>query len=147
MSEQRENRGRAVLLAALLAVWGCSQNGGPPTEVTPPKDGADSAAAATFVLAVGQSAVVAPSTQLVFERVVGDSRCPIGVQCAWAGEVELALTLQAPAGSQSFQLSDRSEAAVILGFTIKLISVEPHPRAQVPVPAADYRATLRVTRN
>ena len=149
MSERGRNpswsRAVGVALAALLAVWGCTQNGGPPTAVTPQER--DSTAASTVVLAVGQSTLVAPSSQLTFQRVVGDSRCPTGVQCAWAGEVEIALELQTPAGTESFQLSNRSDAAVVLGLAIKLVAVEPYPRAQVPIPAADYRASLRVTRN
>lgn len=146
MSQQLGNRRSAnALVLALLAAWGCTQNGGAPTEVTPQTE--RTTAATTVVLAVGQSAEVAPSTGLTFDRVVGDSRCPIGVQCAWAGEVEVALTLQAPAGSQSFQLSDRADSSVVLGHRVTLIAVEPHPRASVQIPAADYRATVSVARN
>ena len=135
-------RSRTALVLALLAAWGCTQNGGAPTEVTPQTE--RTTAASTVVLAVGQSAEVAPSTRLTFDRVVGDSRCPTGVQCAWAGEVEVALTLQSPAGSESFQLSDRAASSVVLGYRVTLITVEPHPRANVPIPSADYRATVTV---
>jgi hypothetical protein len=143
MSQPLQNRRNwTALLLAILAVCGCAQNGGAPTEVTPQTE--RTTAAATVVLAIGQSADVAPSARLTFDRVVGDSRCPTGVQCAWAGEVEVALTLQAPAGSQSFQLSDRADSSVVLGYTVKLMAVEPHPRANSRIPAADYRATVRV---
>lgn len=143
MSQQRgTRRSSTVWILALLAVWGCTQNGGAPTEVTPQTE--RTTAAATVVLAVGGSAEVAPSTRLSFDRVVGDSRCPTGVQCAWAGEVEVALTLQSPAGSQPFQLSDRGAPSVVLGYTVTLVSVEPHPRANQPIPAGDYRASVRV---
>ena len=143
MSQLLGNRHRRTALAlALFAAWGCTQNGSAPTEVTPQTE--RTTAPTTVVLAVGQSADVAPSTRLTFDRVVGDSRCPTGVQCAWAGEVEIALTLQAPAGSQSFQLSDRADSSVVLGHTVKLMAVEPYPRASVQIPAADYRATVRV---
>lgn len=144
MSQLLGNRRSATaLVLALLAAWGCTQNGGAPTEVTPQTE-RTTAAATTVVLAVGQSAEVAPTTRLTFDRVVGDSRCPTGVQCAWAGEVEVALTLQAPAGSQSFELSDRADSSVVLGHRVTLIAIEPHPRASVQIPAADYRATVTV---
>ena len=146
MSQLLANRHSGTALAlALLAAWGCTQNGSAPTEVTPQTE--RTTAATTVVLAVGQSAEVAPSTRLTFDRVVGDSRCPTGVQCAWAGEVEVALTLRTPAGSQSFQLSDRADSSVVLGYTVTLVSVEPHPRANQPIPAGDYRASVRVAQD
>ena len=144
MNQQLGNlRSSTALVVALVAALGCTQNGGAPTEVTPQTE--RTTAATTVVLAVGQSADVAPSTRLSFDRVVGDSRCPTGVQCAWAGEAEVALTLRAPAGSQSFQLSDRADTSVILGHTVKLMAVEPYPRAGAQIPAGDYRVTVTVS--
>jgi hypothetical protein len=74
-------------------------------------------------LAAGQSAEIAPSTTLRFDRVVSDSRCPAKVQCIWAGEVKIALTLGSPDGQTAFELSGTTnKQAGVKTFSIMLES-------------------------
>jgi hypothetical protein len=79
------------------------------------------------VLALGDSADLAASTTLRFERVVSDSRCPAGVQCVWAGEVRIALVLASPAGSKEFELSKRDNKTTLQNFDIELVDYGPCP--------------------
>jgi hypothetical protein len=94
-------------------------------------------------LAVGQRVTIASGDALRFERVVSDSRCPIGVTCIWAGEVTVALTLRTPTGGESFTLSDQAPTRVVGGHSFALLSVDPHPTANSTIPERAYRATIR----
>lgn len=78
----------------------------------------------TFTLKPGQSANVAASTQLHYVRMVNDSRCPPDVQCIWAGEVTIELTLDTGKEKQTFTMKDDEKAATIMGYQIELISID-----------------------
>ena len=68
----------------------------PPTPSPAPTTPDPAATNDLLVLGIGQSAEIAPATTLRLNRIAGDSRCPADVQCVWAGEVKLALTLTSP---------------------------------------------------
>jgi len=62
-----------------------------------------------------------------FNRVISDSRCPIGVECVWAGEVigEFRYTK----GSYSVIFNATNGYSVFVdGYSVKLIDVLPYPR-------------------
>ena len=78
----------------------------------------------TLTLKPGQSGTVDASTTLHYVRMVNDSRCPAGAQCIWAGEVTIELILDTGQEKQTFTLKDDEKAASILGYEIKLISID-----------------------
>lgn len=78
----------------------------------------------TLSLKPGQSGTVDASTTLHYVRMVNDSRCPVGAQCIWAGEVTIELTLDSGKEKQTFTLKDDQKAASILGYDILLISID-----------------------
>lgn len=79
-----------------------------------------------IALTAGQSAEIAPGTELRFDKVVSDSRCPANVQCVWAGEVKIALTLSSPEGKASIELSQStSPKAAAQSFQIELTGYGP----------------------
>lgn len=128
-----------------VATGGCSDAA--PTE---PAAGAD------FKLKVGQSATLAAeaggSFTVTFAEVVGDSRCPTGVQCVWAGEVKIAVDFaqggQGPTRAELTLGQDPAKARAALdGHTLVLLAVAPHPKAGVKIPPTQYEATLRVEKN
>lgn len=78
-----------------------------------------------------------------------DHRCPLYMECFWAGEATVKLSLQSDGHQQSFKLSTlnappafRSDTT-ILGYRIKLLSVSPYPGDNSQQP---YRAAVSVTR-
>ena len=97
------------------------------------------------VLAPGQSADLAAATTLRFERIVGDSRCPVGAQCIWEGEVTIALTLTAPAGRTALELSRARNRTSVRSFAIELVSFGRCPAASAGAALARECASLRVT--
>src|SRR6476646_1224216 len=49
---------------------------------------------AEFNLAVGKSATISDTDyRITFNRVTEDSRCPVDVQCVWAGDAKIELTI------------------------------------------------------
>ena len=123
------------LVAAVLVVAPGCEHSSPPSE---PSD------TLTTTLAVGQRAVIAVGVLVSFDRVVSDSRCPVGVACVWEGETTVALTLKQPAGTEAFTLSDHAPKREVGGHSFTLLSVAPVPTAGSTIPEDAYRVTLRV---
>ncbi len=104
-----------------------------------------------FELRPGEAAAIADELLVVtFEGVSSDSRCPSNVVCIRAGEgvVELALR-RLPSTSRHLTLKTDPIAdsrGSFEGFVVKLDTLQPYPAAPDPIPAADYRVRLTVTR-
>lgn len=106
-----------------------------------------------FQLAMGQAVQVAGTDlTLTFADVTEDSRCPRGVDCAWAGQV--IVVLDAAQGSQTsspvtltLRGSGRQVAessAQIGDYTVQIVDVEPYPQRDTGAAAGEYVATLEV---
>ena len=98
-----------------------------------------------FDLAVGAHAD-AGGLGIDFKAVPGDSRCPEGATCVWAGEGEVRLGLSANANVKEATLStlDGKGAADFEGYHVELKALMPYPKANVkPGP---YVVTLLVTK-
>lgn len=114
-----------ALLALLLAA--CQHgdvNGAPVVPVVASEPGPPPlppTASQPKVLVAGQSVLLGPGATLRFERVAGDSRCPAGKQCIWAGEVTLALSLVDAQGRADFELrSTTAPKATVKGYALEL---------------------------
>lgn len=96
-----------LLAAALLAACGKSNETAPAPAVAtaPASKPAPAVNAQRIVLAAGQSAEFEPSYRLHYVGLTNDSRCAPGAQCAWAGEVRLAMALESPNGRTDFELA------------------------------------------
>jgi hypothetical protein len=101
-----------------------------------------------FSLRVGQSAIVAVAEFTVrFQAVLEDSRCPVNVDCVWAGNAKVALdVVDAQGRSMAITLNTELEprAARVGAFELRLISLAPRPELDVPIPRGEYTMTLRV---
>ena len=94
---------------------------------------------ATVTLAAGESRVVNGVT-IRFAEVRNDSRCPSDVQCAWAGNAELAIEVGAEPLTINSHLDPKS--ATVGGLTVTFVSLEPYPVSTKPT--TGYRAELRI---
>jgi hypothetical protein len=70
--------------------------------------------------------------------VTEDSRCPINVQCVWAGQVTVNTRLDGSGWSETVPLI-LGEAYSTHGTTITLVSVRPDKYAERDIPRAEYR--------
>jgi len=116
-----------------------------------------------FSLKMNQSAYLPQERLLVrFLGVNWDSRCPAGVQCIWAGNVNISLELREGTDANSAgALSDISmvmdaggeptvKVANSFGnesYSIKLLAVNPYPQMNQTKDERDYSITLVVTKN
>lgn len=97
-------------------------------------------------LGLGQSAEIGPATTLRFDRIVSDSRCPADVQCVWAGEVRVALTLKSPAGSAEFELAGATaNSTTVQSFQIDMADFGPCQAAPSKAAPAAECVSLRIT--
>ena len=106
-----------------------------------------------FTLAPGETAHVGGTEVLIhFDRVTEDSRCPTDVQCPWQGNAAVRLELSsriAEFAPQPVVLNTGIEPRerAMLGITVRLVDVDPYPRAaDPPIDPARYRVELTVTR-
>ena len=91
--------------------------------------------------------------RLRFVRVASDSRCPVDVDCVWAGNAEVLfevggrgrrgeslLTLNTSAGGGRASEGRRGR------YTVRLVSLSPQPRRNRKIAQGQYRATLLVSK-
>jgi hypothetical protein len=105
-----------------------------------------------FTLGPGDAATLsAARLTVVLERVHDDSRCPLDVMCAWAGDAVARVRLTRDgAGERIHELHlNRSQGPgeVAEGaFAIDFVNLAPSNRAGQPIAPEDYRATFVVRR-
>jgi hypothetical protein len=92
-------------------------------------------------------AVPGTAMALTFERVVGDSRCPVDVTCVWAGNAEVQIGATLAGGfHRSYRVSSFVEphAFDVGSYHVTLLRVSPDRHENVPVDSLDYSVELRV---
>jgi hypothetical protein len=134
-----------LMLAGLtLAVAACNQ----PEVVT--------ALDRTFHLGVGRQAVM-PKERLEvgFASVNGDSRCPEGTTCVWAGQARLAMWLRPEGGGtpEAFEAvvsgaaSPDSTPPVNVGdYSVRIMKLLPYPKGGQAIDSTTYVVELRVSK-
>ena len=114
--------------------------------------GADTAVVANpgadFNLAVGKSATISGTDyRIKFNRVTEDSRCPVDVQCVWAGDAKIELTVarnSAPDDTRVISLTPPNSEATVGNVKIRFVSLAPTPRQSEPPASRPYVARLMV---
>ena len=103
-----------------------------------------------FILAPGQTARIdSEGMDIRFVGVTGDSRCPQGVECIWAGQVSCAVEITKNNILNQVTLTDSAGSGASTGQDFQnyqiLFSVTPSPVAGKTIAAGDYRLTLTVS--
>jgi hypothetical protein len=90
---------------------------------------------------------------LVFQAVLGDSRCPLDVTCVWAGEASVELRLTSAMSSSTFRLTLPGAPAYFTPpseptseFEVVGLLLLPEPYSEVMIPASGYRLLVQVNR-
>ncbi|MEA2686830.1 MAG: hypothetical protein QOE93_2025 [Actinomycetota bacterium] len=93
-----------------------------------------------FLIAVGESVAIAGTgLTITYVGVLEDSRCPTGVQCIWAGNATISITLAQPGSPPATVPLNTMEGPTsggYSGYTVELVDLY---RGAAPA------ATLRVT--
>ncbi len=140
---------RRVLALSIFAAVACAGSGGAVGSNNP---------VGTKVVAVDQDFDLAPggtgtidsgALTLTFDKVAEDSRCPTGVQCVWAGNGTVMLTV-APSGASKYSVQLNTtldpHAATAGPYQIGLVGLKPYPKQGSTIPPKSYIVTLRITR-
>jgi hypothetical protein len=106
-----------------------------------------------FKLKVGRSVTFeGRDLRLRFVSVADDSRCPIGVNCIWAGNAAVSVEVAAKGGREKKTLtlntSDREQRpgeGKYGRYTVKLLGLSPQPRDGRKTEPGEYTATLLIT--
>ncbi len=95
-----------------------------------------------------QKVIKKRGTQLVLKKVVNDSRCPEGVNCIWAGEIEIEVAIyknRKLISTENVLISPKLQQENIAWFSkyypklkIKEIGVLPYPKSEVVVNPKEY---------
>ena len=101
-------------------------------------------------LAPGESVIANPGAlTFAFTGVTDDSRCPTNalIQCVWAGSARVSLRVTGRNGSRDVTIETMPlrDTVTVDRFLVRLVTVAPAKLTTAPIPAASYRATLRVT--
>ncbi len=105
-----------------------------------------------FVLGFGQTAVIkSEDLKVQFSDVLADSRCPSDVQCIWAGEVKVSLSIHKNDQKNLGIYEFTSQAGILAvqnieGYSVKLVSVNPYPISTKTIEKPEYNLTLLVLR-
>ena len=100
-----------------------------------------------FELAVHQTAqMTAENISVTFQQVLEDSRCPVDVNCIWAGLAEVSLRVAVSGNEEELSLSTSppDNSAVFENHTFWLIKVRPVPRANQNMDSSAYFVTVMV---
>lgn len=83
---------------------------------------------------------------VTFETVTEDSRCPTGVQCVWAGNASVRLTLESGDEAEVVVLGSALEPrqATFAGYTLTLRDLVPRPASEQPLDRAAYVARIAI---
>jgi hypothetical protein len=103
-----------------------------------------------FELKINQEAAIeGEGLAVAFESVLHDGRCPEGVDCVWAGNAKIKVKLsrqkQTP-GAIELNTGVSPKSSSYLGYEIKLVVLNPRPKANKAVDPKEYKATLIVTK-
>ena len=82
--------------------------------------------------------------RLVPLQVLEDSRCPQGVQCVWAGQVRVRVSVSTPLG-EHLRTVTAGQPEQIGGGTLLLETVTPRAAEGVTIPRSDYSFVFRYT--
>ncbi|MBC7774405.1 MAG: hypothetical protein H7246_03120 [Phycisphaerae bacterium] len=106
-----------------------------------------------FSIGVGESIATSDDLSGIirFDSVVGDSRCPEGVKCIWAGRADCVFSLTNGGQTQKVTLAtgdlgQGGKGEVQFGtHTLKIKAIAPPKKQGSPIPQNEYKATLVLT--
>jgi len=120
------------------------------TLITVACSGVDTAVVANpgveFSLALGKTAALSGSDyRITFNRVTEDSRCAVDVQCVWAGDAKIELTVSrnsAPGDTRVVSITPPNSEVTVGELKIRFVSLAPTPRQSEPPSSRAYVARL-----
>ena len=104
----------------------------------------------TFTIGIDQTAQITDEEMAItFKEIIGDSRCPKGVTCIWAGMASARVTIVYKNDTYTIALNQPGLTSPVtetfFGFTLTY-DIGPYPSAGEEITKKDYRLTVTVTK-
>ncbi len=85
-------------------------------------------------------------------QVTGDSRCPKGVVCDWAGNAQLVFLVSTASSAETVTLNTHGGqqypvSAQAAGYDISLLKVKPYPAINIKIDPNQYMAQLEIKKS
>ncbi len=101
-----------------------------------------------FFIGPGQKVEIRESgLEITFNKVIEDSRCPKGVECVWAGNGKVEITVHLPGKEPGIQeLNTNLDPNEIAAgeYKIQLLELQPFPVKSEEIMPEEYRVKLIV---
>jgi hypothetical protein len=133
------NRSTVLSVIMLILLTGCTQ---PPEIIAGLNE--------NFVIKIGQMAAIpAEGLTVTLVDVADDSRCPIDVQCVWAGKTTLTIQVTKDGtdlGTENVTKLGATDSAMLAkaGYMIEISDISPVPVSNQKIEKSDYIITMRV---
>ncbi len=108
---------------------------------------ADSRQTSEFVVRVNQEkAVRGTRIRLKFIELIEDSRCPVDVQCIWAGNARIKVSLSKNGRSEIVELNTTVPKTSVQfgGYEFRFVGLSPSPRSNIRINRYGYVATVEL---
>jgi hypothetical protein len=102
-----------------------------------------------FTIKPNESIEINDNLSFLIDRVF-DSRCPTGVFCFWAGNVELSFQIYQNSSKIDTLICDSAcdnNPFSIAGYTWKIMGVTPYPENNRKIELTDYKIRMIITHN
>jgi len=103
-----------------------------------------------FALALGKTATITgTAARMTFRQVSDDSRCPVDVQCVWAGDAKIELTISRAGSADDakvLSLTPPNNETTSGDLRIRFVGLAPAPRSTEDRTQRKYVAHLVVNR-
>ncbi|MGB7202120.1 MAG: hypothetical protein WBD16_07615 [Pyrinomonadaceae bacterium] len=103
----------------------------------------------TFTLKVGKQKTAKKSRlKIKFLSVTEDSRCPVGVDCIWAGNAKVKVQITGTHRSQIFEFNTNlgPKGDIFDGWAITIGNLTPYPHADKPLNPKSYKVKFAIER-
>lgn len=104
--------------------------------------------AQTVEVAINKEVTAKPGFRIRFVELVEDSRCPVDVDCIWAGNAKIKVRVTKNGRSKVLELNtmDRGSHPEFGGYKFKLMGLTPQPRSNIRINRNGYIASIEVTK-
>lgn len=100
------------------------------------------------------TAVASTPLRIGFDRVAADSRCPATALCIQSGDALVVFNVSiGGSGAAEVRLrtvggtTGQDMIATVGGYELAISGLRPYPETTTPIPSADYRVTVSVSRD
>jgi hypothetical protein len=122
------------------ALWGANATS---TEPQPPLGGTTAGTSTNMTLTAGDTETF-QNMSVTFNSFVQDSRCPIDVQCFWAGNVTVNVTIKSNGEQITRGLTSDVAPFQFGGYAISIVDIQPPKESKLQIPKNAYQITFHV---